>query len=246
MATLGGSCGCGPDLSLQASRWESRLARGRVPGMKRLLLLLLLLIPFAGCKGGPGDYCRRSEDCASGLACFTRGGEANDAAAEAFAISSPHSIYNYHKFLIEDPIDYGTCLDAVSLVEAARAAKAWNEENEANRAEAARGKAEEEAARAKAEAEAKAAQAKAKAERDAKMRPVWIKAGQGAPPGWTKMEMAALRSGKRGDDAYCYAGFIASQYSASYIVDNRRGDKQVIMVQAADACGLIEWPTPVR
>ena len=209
--------------------------RGRVPGMKRLLLLMLLLIPFAGCKAGQGDRCAKSEDCGSGLVCFTRGGEANDAAAEAFAISSPDLIFLY-KSLIKDPIVFNTCVDAVSLVEAARAAQAWNEKDEAKRAEAARA----EAARAKAEAEAKAAKAKAKAERYAKMRPVWIKAGQGAPPGWTKMEMAALRSGKRGDDAYCYAGFIASQYSASYIVDNRRGDKQVIMWEAAEACGLIE------
>ena len=141
--------------------------------MKSLLLMLLILIPFAGCKAGQGDRCAKSEDCGSGLVCFTRGGEANDAAAEAFAISSPRLIFLY-KSHIKDPIVFNTCVDAVSLVEAARAVQALNEKDEADRAEAEAKRAEAaraEAARAKAEAEAKAAKAKAKAKPEAVFTP---------------------------------------------------------------------------
>lgn len=38
--------------------------------MKRLLLMLLVLIPFAGCEAGQGDRSAKSEDSGSGLVCF--------------------------------------------------------------------------------------------------------------------------------------------------------------------------------
>ena len=36
----------------------------------KILTLLLLLIPFAGCEAGQGDRCAKSEDCGTGLVCF--------------------------------------------------------------------------------------------------------------------------------------------------------------------------------
>ncbi len=77
--------------------------------MKRLLLLILLLIPFAGCKAGQGDRCAKSEDCGSGLVCFApTEAEGSFIKARSYADLKPY-LHDY------------TCVTPEDLAEAAQA-----------------------------------------------------------------------------------------------------------------------------
>ena len=77
--------------------------------MKRLLLLMLLLIPFAGCKAGQGDFCLTVEDCASGLLCFEP--------SEPSRIFTKEATYRTLKPYLDDY----TCVTPEDLAEAAQA-----------------------------------------------------------------------------------------------------------------------------
>ena len=116
-----GFCGFGRDLSpgirsqltiyvsVSCPLWESRLAHVRVPGTKCLLLLMLLLIPFAGCIAGQGDRCAKSEDCGSGLVCFAPT-EAQGSIIDALSYAN-----------LEPYLDAYTCVTPEGLADAAQA-----------------------------------------------------------------------------------------------------------------------------
>ena len=107
--------------------------------MKRLLLLMLLLIPFAGCKAGQGDRCAKSEDCGSGLVCFApTEAQGSFIKARSYADLEPY-------------LDSYTCVTPEDLAEAAQAYLAD------------KAIAEEKAAQDRAIAEEKAAQARCRA-----------------------------------------------------------------------------------
>lgn len=81
--------------------------------MERLLLLLILiLIPFAGCKAGQGDRCAKSEDCGSGLVCFApTEAQGSFTKARSYADLEPY-------------LDSYTCVTPEDLAEAAQAYRA--------------------------------------------------------------------------------------------------------------------------
>ena len=75
----------------------------------KILALLLLLIPFAGCKAGQGDLCAKSEDCGSGLVCFAPT-EARGSFIKARSYAD-----------LERYLDTYTCVTPEDLAEAAQA-----------------------------------------------------------------------------------------------------------------------------
>ncbi len=75
----------------------------------KILALLLLLIPLAGCKAGQGDRCAKSEDCGTGLVCFApTEAQGSFIKARSYADLEPY-------------LDAYTCVTPEDLAEAAQA-----------------------------------------------------------------------------------------------------------------------------